>query len=421
MKRLRTLYAALWLICLGLALFASVSPQSANAQTTTPTATPTISAVNNVVIWWPAAIYPDEDSTALALLNQYVARYQREQDVQVTIRVKRTEGTGSIYSTLSHASIVAPSVVPDLALMRRADLLAAANDSLLAPIDLTALAMDDLFAGSLRLGDVDGTQYGIPFLVDAQHSVYRRNAFEQQPQTLAQVLEAGQSFIFPANGAHGINSTVLTQYLSMGGRLADDQNAPVLDEAPLATVFTYYETAVKRALITTAWLDYANPEQYFGTSTGGKATLWLVNATNYLSIFSTDTNNLAYSPLPTLTDAKTSVASVDGWMWVVTANDPTQRQQALNMMRWLMDSDRHGAFSSNLGWLPSRRSSLEAWHTNYGTFAQTLLDEDAAPPLDMINPKVSAAMQAAFEDVLNGKMTAALAAQSAAAKIAQGN
>ena len=416
MKRLRILYAVLSLIGVWFAL-ADVRLPHAAAQAPTPTLMPTVNADNSVVIWWPAAIYPDEDSTALALLNQYIARYQREQNVEVTIRVKRTEGTGSITSTLSHASVVAPAVVPDLALLRRADLVTAANDGLITAVDLTTLDMDDLFAGGLSLGAVNGTQYGIPYLLDVQHAVYRRNVFEEQPLTLAMVLTTGQSFVFPANAGRGVNSTVLTQYLSLGGRLADDQGLAMLDQAPLAAVLAYYETATKRTLITPAWLDYISPEQYYGTATGNKAPLWLVNATNYMSTFATDTKNLAYSPLPTIADTKNNVSSVDGWLWVITANDASQRQQALQMLRWLMDGEREGVFTSNLGWLPSRRSSLQTWNTSYATFVQTLLDEPAAPPLDEIDPKVMAALQSAFEDVLNGKTTAEVAAQAAVVQV----
>ena len=50
-------------------------------------------------------------------------------------------------------------------------------------------------------------------------------------------------------------------------------------------------------------------------------------------------------------------------------------------------------------------------------FAQTLLDEPAAPPLDAIDPKVMSAIQSAFEDVLNGKKTAEVAAQAAVVQI----
>jgi hypothetical protein len=136
-------------------------------QILTPTATVALAvtpAVDAILIWWAAPLYPGDkpdQASAVSSLRDQIDDYQALRAKTVTIRVKRVEGLGSIYQTLRSGSAAAPSVMPDLALMRRSDLIQAAAGKLIEPIYTRALAVDDLFASALALGQVQGTQYGI--------------------------------------------------------------------------------------------------------------------------------------------------------------------------------------------------------------------------------------------------------------------
>jgi ABC-type glycerol-3-phosphate transport system substrate-binding protein len=398
------------LLLMGLLALSGTGPSISAAQEPTLTVTPLVAGV---VIWWPAALYPEADSTAQALLNDHLARYERERGVQVTIRVKRTDGVGSISSTLLPASVVAPGVVPDLVLLRRADLVATARAQLAAPISLAALSIDDWFAAGIGAGQLDGTQVGIPYALNVQHTLVRRVAFSQPPTTLGTIISAGQSYWFP--GSAGANLTVLAQYLGAGGRFADERGLPVLDRVPLLAMLTEYERAAAATLIDNRWLEYSSPSQYLLTPAFAKVNVAQIDSWAYLRL--TEAGDFGVGPLPLPSGAVTGMALVESWQWVVTAADPAQRERALDVLRWLLDSRRYGAFTRELGVLPARRTALQTWKNDYAAFAEGLLEAPALPPIDTLSAVVTSALQTAFEDVITGKLTAQAATDAALAKL----
>ena len=85
------------------------------------------------------------------------------------MRRKRTSGLGGILPTLRTAGPVAPGALPDLTLMRRADMLTAATEGLIVPLDTwipTDLVDDDLLPGTRALGEIDGVLYGVPYALN---------------------------------------------------------------------------------------------------------------------------------------------------------------------------------------------------------------------------------------------------------------
>lgn len=386
-----------------LLLLGSFAPSAASARQT----------ADALTIWWPSSLYPAVDTTAQALLDQHRLRYAEQTGITINIRVKRVEGAGGIYSTLRNAAIVAPANVPDLIIIRRSDLLAAVHDDLVAPVDVATLGIDDWFASALTLGAVGGTQFGIPYTLELQHMVYLLKAFDSQPHKLTDIYNAKQSYLFPANGSKGVNATFLGQYLAAGGRLIDDQGVQTLDREPLVRTLTTYQRASDDGLIGVDWLDYSNPDSYLTLLTNSTMTAGQVDSTMYLGMGTKEEAAFGYAPIPD------GSGVVDGWLWALTAQEPQQRERAADLLRYLLDTDRLGMFSGNLGVLPARRSALEAWETDYATFADALLRSNVVPPPDEIDPVVGAAMQAAFESVITGKQSASAATDAAIAQLAE--
>jgi ABC-type glycerol-3-phosphate transport system substrate-binding protein len=385
------------------------------AQDGTPTPAQVTASPSDVTIWWPVAAYPEAESTARALLNEHFAQYQGERGVRVTVRLKPTNGAGSIAATLPSASVVAPSVMPDLVLLRRDDLLIASVGRLAMALDVAAVGVDDWFAPALALGQIGGAQQGLPYILHLEHAIYRRSAFAEPPRTLDGVVEAGQPFLFPAN-AKG-NQTVLAQYLAAGGRLVNEAGLPIVDRAPLVATLRDYERAVAGQVIDKSWLDYAAPGDYLASPIFTKAALIQINSWHYLRL--ADPDLFAVSRWPVPSGAVGGYAIVDGWLWAITASDVRRRDRALELLRWMLDSQRYGAFTREAKALPSRQSALAVWNTAYARFAAPLLDGPTVPPPDTIAPAVRTALQTAFEDVLTGKQGAEAAADAAIINFSQ--
>jgi ABC-type glycerol-3-phosphate transport system substrate-binding protein len=365
-------------------------------------------APDTILVWWPSILYPEAESPAANILQEELASYQASRPRTVTVRVKRAEGLGGIYQTLRSGSVAAPSVMPDLAMMRRSDLVQAVSGNLIEPIDMRLLAAEDIFPSALALGVVQGTQYGVPYTLEIQHAVYRTSVTTTPPKTTDDLLQTKQIYLFPAAVSKGANSTLLAQYMASGGRLHDDKGAPTLDKTPLVEVLRYYERAVEAGVADSDLLEYNTFGQYWPLFVSGKASIAQVDSTTFLAQRASLTGIAA---LPVPMPSGTPMTIIDGWMWVVTTADPDRQARALDLLIWLLRADQQGQLMRELGVLPSRRSALDTWgDDSYTSFVRSLLQQPAVPPLDMIDGNVATALQTAFMDVLLGRKSADIAA-----------
>lgn len=155
----------------------STTPQSTATTTPEPTEVPT--GPRTLVIWWPEPLAPRENADAAEVLSEQISAFERAYgDVQVQFRLKLARDTGGIMQTLRAASGgIAPGALPDLTLIRREDLLAAAQAGLIQPIEdeIPPAFLGDLYTAGVELGQVNRQLYGIPYMLDVQHMAYRND------------------------------------------------------------------------------------------------------------------------------------------------------------------------------------------------------------------------------------------------------
>ncbi len=364
-----------------------------------------------ILVWWPSALYPADGSPAAKVLQDEIENYQASRTRSVTIRVKRSDGLGGIYQTLRSGSIAAPSAMPDLAIMRRSDLVQSALGKLIEPIDARLLAATDLFPSALALGQVHGVEFGIPYALEIQHVAYRTSILATPPKTFDDLLRAKQRYLFAASASKGVNLTLVAQYMAAGGRLSDEKGAATLDKTPLLNVLRFYEQAAAATVVDAQLLDYSAVAQYWPLFASGKGAIAQVDSTTFLAQGASLSGVAVLDvPLP----SGNPIAIVDGWMWVVTTMDPDRQAKALDLISWLLRADQQGQLMREMGILPSQRSALDTWGGDgYAIFARSLLQQPAVPPSDMIDPTVAAAMQRAFEAVLLGRKSPEAAADDA--------
>lgn len=414
---------ALALMLCALALTACATPQvsahsaqvtltiSAPTPSATPTATPPV-----INVWFPALLAYETELLTATQFSELAQDYTRQTGHAVNVRLRRADGLGGIFETLSSAAQVAPSALPDLVLMRARDLPRAAAARLIAPLGRNLSAQDAYFSTALALARYEDAFYGIPHFLELQHTVYRGDS---TPPLAWQTLISRQvPYVFPAKVARGANGTLLSHYVALGGKFADQNGEPLIDYEPLLILLSLYDEARLAGSLPDNVLDYAEPPEYWTTFLASKTMLAQVDSTFFLrqraSGSPTDIATWQVAALPHISTEQPSLSLVDGWLWALVTTEPERQRRALALIEWLQEPKRFAAFSEQAYVLPARRTALSAWsEPDYAAFAATLLDRSLAPLPDSVDSTVAEALQESFVRLLKGELSAEAAANAA--------
>lgn len=361
-------------------------------------------------IWWPEPLAPIDNQDAADLLSEQISAFQAaNRDVVVNFRLKKAQDVGGIMSTLKAASLVAPRALPDLTLLRRSDMLSAAQAGLIMPIDEgTEAAILDNFQPMVNaLGRVNNRLYGLPYNVEVQHIAYQTGSPTPERWSLSSVLANKIAFVFPAGRANSLSDVFLAQYRDATGTRENDTLTVDADE--LRGLFQFYEQAVKENLIDPIVLEYIIPDDYRGGLATGDIPAGIVTSTLYLKLMASGAT-LDYAPIPT--ESGQPATLLDGWMWVLTSADSEQQAIAMRFLNWMLDVDRQGHYNEAISMLPSQRSALRQWEdANYATFIDSLLSNASLPISDSASSATARVIQSALASVISGQRTAAQATQ----------
>ncbi len=378
-------------------------PVNAQATPASPTPTPQTPDKAPIIMWWPDVLYPDANSDALALLENQLELFQRTySSYTVELRRKRTHGLGGILSTLRTAAPVAPGALPHLTLMRRTDMITAAKEGLIVPIGAwipTDLAGANLFPGVRALGEFNGELYGVPYALTFYHAIYRPTVFDAPPLTFEDVLAAETPYAL-SGGAAPVNWTLLLQYIAAGGQLVNTSGGAALNTEALLNVLTYYDQGADTGIFNLDLLEYQVTADYWSAFVTGEANIASVDSRTYL-MMKHDVQNVGLVPVPSPTGQPLTM--LDGWMWVITTQNPDHQQRALAFLSWMMRVSQHAAFSEALGVVPSQIRALRLWDDlDYAVFAQDLIGTAIVFPEERRNNAAAVALQEAFAAVLRG-------------------
>ena len=392
-------------------------------QPVTPAVTPTPAIETGTLtvrVWWPDELYPSEGSEAEDLLLQQFEGFRTSYTAyDLVVRRKRADGLGGILPTLRTARTVAPGAMPDLTLMRYSDMVTAVTEGLIVPLNAIVPAdlVDDNLLGPARaLGEFGGQLYGVPYVLNFYHTAYRASLLDGPLLTFDEVLDAQPVYAFPAGSGVGslVNWTVLTQYLAAGGRLVDETGAAVLDSDPLLTVLAYYEAGVAEGLFPATLLEATDVASYWPDFANAATNMLNLDAFTYLQNKDL-VQNVGLAALPTA--AGQPLTLLDGWVWVMTTQDPDHQNQALAFVSWMMRVNPQSLLTEAMGVLPSQRRALRLWdNETYVDFAQELIASGRVIPSAQRGGPAAAALQAGFAAVLQGS-PAEQAAESALAQL----
>ncbi len=375
-----------------------ITPTPVPTKRTTPTpvviATPTLPVEQSVPIlrvWLPSEFNPTADTPAAKLLDQRLTKFETQHPgLKIEVRVKTADTDGEILNDLSVTSAAAPSVLPDLVLLSRPDLEAAALKGLLHPIDGLSTSLEDpnWYEYAKQLGHVQNTGYGLPFMGDAMVLVYYPEL--GMIVNWEDILASQGQLVFQAGNPDGL--TGLSLYASAGGQILDAQGLPTLDEDALVRVLTLIEEGLSKRVFPPSLVNVTNETQalqIYRTGSANKGIIWMLSYH--------PTSDGAIAPLPGLDEAPFSYAT--GWVWALAGSDPENQQLASKLAEYLVEDDFIAEWTQTTGFLPTRPSSVKEGDRTMSA----ILESAHLIPSSSIVAVLGPLMQEAITRVLSGE------------------
>jgi len=366
--------------------------------------------------WLPVPLISDESGLAFALLQEHTSIFSSNNNIDVEYRIKDVGVTGGIMSSIRSASEVAPGALPDVALIRRRDFTPTqARQYLYSMETLFSSALISDLGIALEFGQIpqDGGMalYGLPYFFEVLHAV------STQPLADAalgvrfdDVLSHGATLLFPAARSTGLNQTFYLQYLAAGGS-ASRNDVVAIDEGALFAVLEFYEQLVQQGLIPIDVLSYQAPADYRPEFVSGAdpAKVAVFASSEYLSMLDQHDIKLFPSNIPTANGE--SLATRDGWLWVIITPDQTRQTLSARFLEWMTEPAFHAEFAKALYQLPTQPAILrDSLPENVDhQFFEDLLYKGILPLPESEGGSAPRIMQEAFARVLHGEASAASA------------
>jgi ABC-type glycerol-3-phosphate transport system substrate-binding protein len=391
-----------------------LTPTGQTAEVVTPGGAILPPGTVTLTIWTIQEFAPaDDDPGGRHLLNQLLAFERSQPDATVDVVLKRLTGPGGIMDYFDTASLVAPDVLPDIAVLDSRLLPQAVAEGVIQPLDdlLSPETVASLFPAARELGLVDGVLMGVPFMLDFEHVVYNTAILtDTVPSTWEVVLDSGGPYLFPAAEDAPMDA-VLSHYLAAGGTLYDQAGDPRFEIDPLTEVFRFYQSANGQQVIPAAMLQTHSLAESWNAYLSGNALIAHVNAALFLA-GRDDLLNTAVAPIPGPEQAAPPLVS--GWHWVIATSDPSHQHLAAELINWLMEVENLGVWSYASRWLPASSGALDIWPTDdpYVQFVRDQVQVAVPHPGDLYDQVVQPRLSQAVRDVLLGNSSPAAAADA---------
>jgi ABC-type glycerol-3-phosphate transport system substrate-binding protein len=379
--------------------------------TTIPTTEPTEQPNDNLqtfTIWIPPVLAPD--TTAGSLLVEHLSTFENAYALlHIDIRVKDESGPSGILETLSSASLVAPSTLPDIVLLDPVSLNTAALKDLIEPLEqiLPTPKTPEWYSFAINAAFVDNIFYGLPLFSEAEAFAYRKESFEVEPKDWADLLESTETILFPLGDQ--TSKFTLIQYISIGGELFDENASPTVDSALLTDLFTFYLSANETGQLPLYALQLQEAEDTWLALTQGNTNAAVIPVEVLREALTGD----AYLVAPWPTRDGSGVTPTRTLSWAIVAKDDQQLDHASQVLQWLSESTFLGNISQSLGMIPVTPTALQEWSEPESSAILSRLIRVAVPePSAEETTTFGPLMWNAVEDVLNKRSTPQIAAET---------
>jgi len=374
-----------------------------------------------LTVWLPDALIPPGNVQASAVLTQQLAAFAATQpNIRVQVMTKRARGPSDILELIQASAPVAPSLLPDVALLDLAQIPAATQSGLLRP--LNGLVPDDTFADlfpfAAQAGHPDDRWLAVAYVADMEHLAFDSARISSPPITWAQVLSASQPYLFPAGISGGVVSdALLAQYAAAGGQWMDASGQPSLDAAPLTLMLNQLKAAQQASAISVNVLNFASADDTWQAYLGWPGQMVDVRASRFIAQRAMISGTLA-APLPGYSEGPARLIA-RGWALVVPTRNTARATAAAALIKWLVSPENEGAWARSANLLPAHRGAFDQGYPpgTDAAFARQELERALAPPPAQVMQVVGPAIQKAVADVLGGQAQSTEAAEAAVASV----
>jgi hypothetical protein len=373
-----------------------------------------------LTVWLPDTLSPLGSPLTATLLSQQINTFAASQpDIRLQTLTKRAHGPGGILDLMQTAAPVAPSFLPDVALLDLAEVPVADSSGLLQP--LNGLMPDDVLADLFpfaEVGHIEERWIAAAYAVDVEHVVYP-SLRASPPITWGQLISGSLPYIFPAGAANGaLQDALLMQYAAAGGRWLDASGQPMLEAVPLMQMLLQFKTAQLAGNLPLSVLTFNTADDTWAAYLNSPTQIAQVRASRFLTQRAEITGTLAAAP-PGYTESARLVAQ--GWAFVIVARDPDRAAAAASLVKWLISAENEGALTHSVNLLPARRSAFDAVYPpdHYTTFLRRELDRAMPSLAEPVAQIIGPAIQKAVADVLRGQLQPAEAAMTAVSTVSR--
>jgi len=343
-------------------------------------------------IWLPPRFDPASGSDSANLLKQRLNEFEAShRGLKLDVRIKAETGDSSLTASLSLTRTAAPSALPDLIALSRADLESAASQGLLHPMDGLSTVLDDpnWHPYARELGHFQNIGYGLPFAGDALVFLHSPDLAINNWE---EILAAREPLLFPAGDPQAL--VPLSLYLSAGGGLVNEQGAPALEEEPLTQVLTLLRDGLEVEAFSPSMLSLETDQAAFRSYREGWGRMIITWASNHR-----ETSPSLLQPIPGLVEGSPQ-AIADGWMWALAGATPENQQLATELAEFLMDPAYLNEWTRETGYLPTRITGQETLNP--------IIESARVLPSREVLAVLSPIMNRAVSRVLNGEQVPAV-------------
>ena len=375
----------------------------------------TTESIQTLTIWLPPEIAARTESGTVMLEEQLIAIQANYPDLILRVEPKAATGKGGILDYLRTGRNVAPTILPDLVALPVEQLPAAADDSLIYPLDtvLDPALIEDLYPSAQAFAGPKEQIIGYPFvLTNLPHIAFNTTIITGTlPSTWSELItDETNKLVIAADGRPGA-TLALQFYLDAGGTVTNEAGQPNLDIEPLTFALAQlHEASVNGFIIpqSSSLKTYVDSWQLYQS---GAASLTTLTSGQYLSSRSEEINP-GISAHPGIDGHLTPL--VDGWAWAISTPDPVKQALAAEFLAALVAEENLSQWSYQSQLLPARKSALALWPSEdvYTRLAQQEIERARPLPVSANSNLMTAISNAVFDVVSQTKSPSEAAAEA---------
>ena len=371
------------------------------AEALTPTLEPT-PETHYIQLWVPPQFDPEQDVPGGQALARAIASYtESHPNTTISVRVKATSGESSIINTMTAANHVAQDTLPSLALLSRWDMETAVQRGLIQPMNTSIFSDSDTwYAFARQSAIIDNTVYGIPVVGDSLVLTYRTARIGQELTDWPDILTRGLPIAFAPATSTSLFGTFI--YLSLGGKLTNDQGQPALDQQKMIDTLNFFLTGGQNGAFPPTLGQLVDQNQAWQRFADGTMSLIISQYSTFRHYQDAQISAMA---LPTPEDY-TDYPLVVTWNLVLVKDYPAGMADAVEFAEYLADISMNDDFTAQAGYLPVRNSAHENRIEDplFGEVSK-IIDHAILVPNNQIMNKIVPTINNAVSQVVRNQMT----------------